>query len=95
MAANSAQTVCYRMVTPKIVFLVFVSGKCVITGAKTRQQMHEAFNNMYAVLMRFKTCQTNKFNDMTRSFSSWLMKISQQAEVLAFKIQIFLQVTEF
>ena len=44
----------YRMVSPKIVFLVFVSGKCVLTGAKTRQQLQDAFENMYHVLLRFK-----------------------------------------
>lgn len=62
----------YRMVKPKVVLLIFVSGKLVltgiclydlnvktlyltnITGAKLREEINEAFNNIYPVLEEFK-----------------------------------------
>lgn len=44
----------YRMVRPKIVLLIFVSGKVVLTGAKERSQIIEAFNNIYPILKNFK-----------------------------------------
>lgn len=44
----------YRMVKPKIVLLVFVSGKIVLTGAKIREDIYEAFDNIYPVLTQFK-----------------------------------------
>jgi len=44
----------YRMITPKVVLLVFVSGKLVLTGAKKRNDIYQAFNNIYAVLCLFK-----------------------------------------
>lgn len=31
------------MVTPKIVLLIFVSGKIVLTGAKVREEIYRAF----------------------------------------------------
>jgi len=40
----------YRMVQPKIVLLIFVSGKIVLTGAKMRDEIYEAFENIYPVL---------------------------------------------
>jgi len=44
----------YRMVKPRIVLLVFVSGKVVLTGAKVRQEIYEAFENIYPILKSFK-----------------------------------------
>lgn len=44
----------YRMVKPRIVLLIFVSGKVVLTGAKVRQQIYEAFDNIYPILKNFK-----------------------------------------
>jgi transcription initiation factor TFIID TATA-box-binding protein len=44
----------YRMVTPKIVLLIFVSGKVVLTGAKTRDQIYEAFEYIYPVLTEYR-----------------------------------------
>ncbi|XP_068947860.1 TATA box-binding protein-like 2 [Petaurus breviceps papuanus] len=44
----------YRMVNPKIVFLIFVSGKVVLTGAKERSEIYEAFENIYPILKAFK-----------------------------------------
>jgi transcription initiation factor TFIID TATA-box-binding protein len=33
----------YRMMKPKIVLLIFVSGKIVLTGAKIREEIYQAF----------------------------------------------------
>ncbi|KAJ9120159.1 TATA-box-binding protein [Naganishia vaughanmartiniae] len=40
----------YRMIQPKVVLLIFVSGKIVLTGAKVRSEIYEAFNKIYNVL---------------------------------------------
>ena len=40
----------YRMIRPKIVLLIFVSGKIVLTGAKVRQEIYDAFEMIYPVL---------------------------------------------
>ena len=44
----------YRMVNPKVVLLIFVSGKCVITGARDQKHAYEAFGKIYPVLLEFK-----------------------------------------
>lgn len=44
----------YRMVKPRIVLLIFVSGKVVLTGAKVREEIYDAFNNIYPILKSFK-----------------------------------------
>lgn len=41
----------YRMTVPKIVLLIFVSGKIVLTGAKVRQEIYDAFDKIYPVLL--------------------------------------------
>ncbi len=40
----------YRMIKPKIVLLIFVSGKIVLTGAKVREEIYTAFEMIYPVL---------------------------------------------
>lgn len=44
----------YRMATPKIVLLIFASGKIVLTGAKNKSDITEAFENIYPVLKKYK-----------------------------------------
>ena len=44
----------YRMVKPRIVLLIFVSGKVVLTGAKVRAEIYEAFDNIYPILKGFR-----------------------------------------
>nr|CAG8482737.1 13238_t:CDS:2 [Entrophospora candida] len=44
----------YRMVKPKIVLLIFVSGKIVLTGAKVREEIYQAFDSIYPVLTEFR-----------------------------------------
>ncbi|XP_076252468.1 TATA-box-binding protein isoform X1 [Rhynchophorus ferrugineus] len=44
----------YRMKKPRIVLLIFLSGKVVLCGAKVRQEIDEAFDNIYPTLKMFK-----------------------------------------
>jgi transcription initiation factor TFIID TATA-box-binding protein len=44
----------YRMVKPKIVLLIFVSGKIVLTGAKLREEIYQAFDSIYPVLTEYR-----------------------------------------
>ncbi|KAJ7043067.1 TBP-domain-containing protein [Mycena alexandri] len=58
----------YRMIKPKVVLLIFVSGKIVLTGAKARlhlatrtpdvisvrEEIYTAFNTIYTVLCEFR-----------------------------------------
>merc|ERR1712233_62402 len=47
----------YRMVKPRIVLLIFVSGKVVLTGAKQRKEIDDAFNNIFPILRGFQKRQ--------------------------------------
>jgi transcription initiation factor TFIID TATA-box-binding protein len=40
----------FRMVQPKVVLLIFVTGKLVITGAKNIKDIYTAFTDIYGVL---------------------------------------------
>ncbi|GLH13320.1 TATA-box-binding protein [Gryllus bimaculatus] len=44
----------YRMVKPRVVLLIFVNGKIVLTGARNRTELREALQIMYPVLKSFK-----------------------------------------
>jgi transcription initiation factor TFIID TATA-box-binding protein len=44
----------YRLVSPRVVFLIFVSGKVVITGAKKETDLSNAFTKLYPVLLEFR-----------------------------------------
>ena len=44
----------YRMISPKVALLIFVSGKLVITGARTRDDIKKSFDKIYPVLQEFK-----------------------------------------
>jgi transcription initiation factor TFIID TATA-box-binding protein len=49
----------YRMHSPKIVLLIFVSGKIVLTGAKERNDIFTAFRNIYNTLLQFRKKDTS------------------------------------
>jgi len=49
----------YRMMRPKIVLLIFVSGKIVLTGAKEREDIFKAFETIYTVLLKYKKKETH------------------------------------
>lgn len=44
----------YKMANPKVVFLVFVSGKVVATGAKSEEIIEEGFGALYPYLAEFR-----------------------------------------
>lgn len=44
----------YRLVEPQVVLLIFVSGKIVLTGAKTEKSISAALTKIYPVLVLFK-----------------------------------------
>ena len=44
----------YRMYAPRVVLLLFVSGKVVLTGAKDTNQVYEAFANIYPIIETHK-----------------------------------------
>ena len=44
----------YRLIHPRVVLLIFVSGKVVITGAKTEDQLVEGLKKVFPVLMEFR-----------------------------------------
>ena len=44
----------YRLVEPKIVLLIFVSGKIVITGAKNSEMMKDGLMKVYPLLLPFR-----------------------------------------
>eukprot|EP00043_Microstomoeca_roanoka_P008085 m.77991 g.77991 ORF g.77991 m.77991 type:complete len:271 (+) comp14095_c0_seq1:407-1219(+) len=44
----------FRMAEPRVVILIFVSGKVVITGAKKEEHLQQAFDNIFAILQNFK-----------------------------------------
>lgn len=44
----------YRMKVPKIVLLIFVSGKVVLTGAKFKEEIYQAFEQIYPTLKVFR-----------------------------------------
>ena len=44
----------YRMQEPSVVLLVFAKGKVVITGAKTKDDITRAWNNLYPALLEYR-----------------------------------------
>mmetsp|Transcript_7582 Transcript_7582/g.12759 ORF Transcript_7582/g.12759 Transcript_7582/m.12759 type:complete len:210 (-) Transcript_7582:111-740(-) len=44
----------YKMTNPKVVFLVFVSGKVVVTGAKSEKIIEDGFETLYPYLAEFR-----------------------------------------
>ena len=63
----------YRMVKPKVVLLIFVSGKVVLTGAKVRSEIYEAFDNIHPILKNFKKtwCACNINCDKPNQSIDW------------------------
>ncbi|XP_028161218.1 uncharacterized protein LOC135072543 [Ostrinia nubilalis] len=44
----------YRMVRPRVVLLIFVNGKIVLTGGKTRNEIYEALDIIYPILRSYR-----------------------------------------
>src|ERR1700722_17446043 len=84
----------YRMIKPKIVLLIFVSGKIVLTGAKVREEIYQAFEMIYPVLQGkellslFMLChanrktKTSKRSDAARKIST----VVDQSKSLVYNI---------
>ncbi|XP_065046332.1 TATA-box-binding protein-like isoform X2 [Musa acuminata AAA Group] len=47
----------YRMRQSRMVLLIFASGKIILTGAKSEDDTHAAFENIYPVLTEFRKIQ--------------------------------------
>ncbi|KAI5057409.1 hypothetical protein GOP47_0027424 [Adiantum capillus-veneris] len=47
----------YRLIHPKVILLIFQSGKVVITGAKAVSDIEDAFENIYPILRTFQKIQ--------------------------------------
>ena len=43
----------FHMIKPKIVLLIFVSGKIVLTGAKNREDIYKAYQEILPILSKF------------------------------------------
>ncbi|KAK2703863.1 hypothetical protein QYM36_017794, partial [Artemia franciscana] len=43
----------YRMGKPRVVLLIFASGKVVFTGARTKQEIYDAFEIIYPILKEY------------------------------------------
>ncbi|CAI0384044.1 unnamed protein product [Linum tenue] len=67
----------YRMKQPKIVLLIFVSGKIVITGAKVRDETYTAFENIYPVLTEFRKVQQWRGDGVLKSWVAGSVDVSQ------------------
>ena len=50
MSLNSSPGLIYRMDEPKVVILIFASGKLVCTGAKKEDQVYEAVSKLQELL---------------------------------------------
>mmetsp|Transcript_11378 Transcript_11378/g.32774 ORF Transcript_11378/g.32774 Transcript_11378/m.32774 type:complete len:278 (-) Transcript_11378:216-1049(-) len=57
----------YRLVSPRVVFLIFVSGKIVITGAKKEEELKNALEKLYPVLVEFKKINVATFPPIASS----------------------------
>ena len=54
----------YRMVEPKLVIIIFSSGKLVLTGGKEIDEINQGFNKIYPLLVKFKNEDTLKNTKM-------------------------------
>jgi len=68
----------YRLVSPRVVFLIFVSGKIVITGAKKESDLANALTKLYPVLVEFKKVHVASFPSIAQAKSSNSNDLSQQ-----------------
>ncbi len=53
----------YRLSVPKAVLLIFVSGKVVITGAKTEEILVEGLKKVFPILLEFRKMQVTSLPD--------------------------------
>ena len=66
-----------RSINPKLVFLIFRSGKLVITGAKTKAQIDKTYRMIYLnIISKYRDTE-----DSTASSSAYRNKIRQQRDL--------------
>eukprot|EP00051_Salpingoeca_urceolata_P005692 m.75998 g.75998 ORF g.75998 m.75998 type:complete len:227 (+) comp14500_c1_seq1:309-989(+) len=51
----------FRLAEPRVVMLIFVSGKVVFTGAKNREDIYAAFNTIYKILDKYAKHRRSTF----------------------------------
>jgi len=56
----------FRMFEPKVVLLIFTSGKIVLTGAKTREEINNAYIGIHGVLRLHKKKETTVTEETPR-----------------------------
>ena len=54
----------FHMLDPKIVLLIFVSGKIVLTGAKIREDIYKAYDKILPILHQFKKSEFKLGNQL-------------------------------
>ena len=54
----------FHMLKPKIVLLIFVSGKIVLTGAKNREDIYKAYQKIIPILQQFRKSEYKRFDNM-------------------------------
>ena len=72
----------YRMIEPNIVLLIFVSGKLVLTGGKSREDIYQGFKNIYPILVKFKMENNNKNSKLIHQENKEKIKSKQNEELL-------------
>ena len=50
----------YRLASPRVTLLIFVSGKLVVTGAKNNEDLVAAADNIFPILQQFARKQPEK-----------------------------------
>ena len=67
----------FRSVSPKLVFLIFRSGKCVITGAKNVDQIKMTYESLYKnILVKYKDVEGS-----TTSSSTYRNELRNKREI--------------
>jgi len=69
----------YRLVNPRVVLLIFVSGKVVITGGKKESDISSALTKLYPVLLEFKKVQVNAIPGSTAATAGESSKAASAA----------------
>ena len=68
----------YHMNKPEIVLLIFVSGKIVLTGAKEKHEIFDAFNKIFPLLKKYKN--ENKDNKSNKSLHQQEVKEKKESQ---------------
>ena len=68
----------YHMNKPEIVLLIFVSGKIVLTGAKEKHEIFDAFNKIFPLLKKYRN--ENKDNKSNKSLHQQEVKEKKESQ---------------